>query len=234
MLGIWPWQKEFALLSEGAGNLEPFYCEELEKIVYARDRVIFPGIFQGQLRGGGPLRAIAVSMSSPAAVEAIILTNLAQGEGTAKDAAGIFLRRWPYLDKGPAGRALARVSGGGGFVSNHQTPSASSRDALARMALESGSPQSQGEQTDLFVLSRDLGGVLDRYCKNRFFDGLSISDTTCYKMPGCCLNGEGWLAIFLKPSAGYERLEELRLAVQRFNESAVTDPWNRQLFIIIE
>ncbi|MBI5415880.1 MAG: hypothetical protein HZA29_03595 [Candidatus Omnitrophica bacterium] len=224
MLGVWPWQKEFTFFLKAAGGLEPFYCEELDRVVYVRDWLTSPppsGIFQGQLKGAGPFRAIAVSMSSPAA-EAVIFTNWVQG--AVKDAAVAFLRRWPYLDKGPAGRVLA-----------HGT------DKEARLSLpEFESLSSQAEQTELSVLSRDLGEALHRYCQKRFFEEFHTKDdinafrSIYYGISGSCSSGKERVEIVLNPPAGHERLDELRLAAQRLNESAVTDSWNRQLFVTVE
>ena len=109
MLGVWPGQEEFLLLSKNTKTVEPFYDEVTDKVFYvaAGPASIFEKELKSKgaplLRKGAPLRSITILASPEGAAVMVILTNCADKAPT--DIMRAFLRRWPNLDAGPAGRA---------------------------------------------------------------------------------------------------------------------------------
>src|SRR3989338_7430800 len=116
MLGVWPGQEEFLLLSKNTKTVEPFYDEVTDKVFYvaAGPANIFEKELESKgallprkgaplLRKGAPLRSVTILASPEGAAGMVILTNCADKAPT--DIMRAFLRRWPNLDAGPAGRA---------------------------------------------------------------------------------------------------------------------------------
>ncbi|MBI5023890.1 MAG: hypothetical protein HZC18_02690 [Candidatus Omnitrophica bacterium] len=235
MLGVWPWQEEFSLLlSKNTRMAEPFYDEVTDKILYV---AAGPApIFQKELRGkGASLRSITVLTSPEGAPVMVILTNCADKAPT--DILEAFLKRWPNLDMGPAGRALyaADISGeaGGGYVHfplGHPAsppPEEEAQDLLGQAELGAS------------VIFQDWGNALNRYCQKHFFGKeFYSSDITqlvsmFYSLSGYYVPQDRALLVLLCPSAAYSCFNELQRAVQLVNEGGILDPRGQPLVIKI-
>lgn len=237
MMGVWPWQEEFSLLSKTPRMAEPFYDEVTDKILYV---AAGPApIFQKELRRkGAPLRSITVLTSPPAgslsaegAPIMVILTNCADKAPT--DILEEFLRRWPNLDMGPAGRALYAADipseAGGGYVHlplGHPAPR-EAQDLLWQAKLGAS------------VIFQDWGNALNRYCQEHFF-GKEFYDSDItrlvsifYSLSGYYVPQDRALLVFLRPSAAYSCFNELQRAVQLVNEGGIIDPRGQPLVINI-
>ncbi len=218
MMGVWPWQEEFLLLSKDTKTVEPFYDEVTDKVFYvaAGPARIFPGEPRSKTAS---LRSVAVLASPQDAPIVVILTNCA--DEAPSDILQAFLRRWPNLDAGPAGQALS-VS--------VPFPSGISQGVLEL----AGSP---GQ--DLSWVVRDWAGVLDQYCRRHFFGEKFINFditqliSTFYSLPGQCVFQEKALLVSLRPPSTYIYSKELQQAIEHINEANVTDPFGRPIFINI-
>src|SRR3989338_5351199 len=213
MLGVWPWQEEFLLLSKDIKMVEPFYDEATDRIlcVAAGPATAFQKEWKMK---EASLRSITVLPSPESAPIMVILTNCADSAPT--DIVAAFLRRWPNLDAGPAGRALRAegISGAG--------------NAPVR------SPQViQNDLQDPSLVCRDWGNVLSKYCQRHFlceeFAGIDAASliSAFYSLPGYCVARQQALLISLCPPGAYSFLNELRQAVQRINEAGIMDPLGR-------
>lgn len=238
MLGVWPWQDEFLLLSstitlllsKNTRMVEPFYDEVTDKTFY-----IAAGpaqIFQQELRiKKASLRSMAVLASPEGAPIMVILTNCEDKAPT--DILQAFLRRWPNLDTGPAGGVL-RAAGASGKIGNEQVRS------LPIVSIGKGSPDvSWPARLDASMVFQDWGDVLNRYCQRHFW-GEELSNfniiqliSMLYSLPGHYVIQEQALLISLCPPAGYSYFNELQRVVQRVNEAGITDFLSRPLVINI-
>ena len=234
MLGVWPWQEEFSLLSENTRMVEPFYDEVTDKILYV---AAGPApIFQKELRRkGAPLRSITVLTSPEGAPTMVILTNCADKAPT--DILEAFLRRWPNLDMGPAGRALYAAD----------IPGAGNAHAWLPPGTQGSLQVIQNDPQDLLwqaklgasVIFQDWGNALNRYCQKRFF-GKEFYDSDItqlvsifYSLSGYYVPQDRALLVLLCPSAAYSCFNELQRAVQLVNEGGIIDPRGRPLVITI-
>ena len=238
MLGAWPWQDEFLLLSsatfsilsKNARMVEPFYDEVTDKIFYV---TAGPApIFQQELRAKkASLRSVAVLASPEGAPIMVILTNCED-----KAPAGIlqaFLRRWPNLDTGPAGGVL-RAAGASEKIGNEPVCS------LPTASAGKGSPDVLWPaRLDASMVFQDWGDALNRYCQKHFW-GAELSNfniiqliSMLYSLPGHYVIQEQALLISLSPPAGYSCFNELQRVVQRVNEAGITDLLGRSLVINI-
>lgn len=241
MLGVWPWQEEFSLLSSTVSSIlskntrmaEPFYDEVTDRILYV---AAGPApIFQKELRRkGAPLRSITVLTSPPAgslpaegAPTMVILTNCADKAPT--DILEAFLRRWPNLDMGPAGRAfnVAEIPDGVGNGHVRSLQENDAPDAIWRAG------------QDPFLVFQDWGNALNRYCQKHFFEKeFYDSDITqlvsiFYSLSGYYVPQDRALLVLLCPSPPYSCFNELQRAVQLVNEGGIIDPRGRPLVIDI-
>lgn len=226
MLGAWPEQEEFLLLSKNTKTVEPFYDEVTDKVFYvaAGPATIFEKELKSKgaplLRKGAPLRSITILASPEGAAVMVILTNCADKAPT--DIVRAFLRRWPNLDAGPAGRALH--SGG---------------IPCARSPREDGPGAAWPAGQNPSLVFQDWGGALNQYCQKHFFggefSGLDITQliSTIYSLNGYCAAHEQALLVSLCPPPAYSSFSTLRQIVQRVNEAGITDPMGRLLFINI-
>ncbi|MEK6538604.1 MAG: hypothetical protein AABZ46_05720, partial [Nitrospirota bacterium] len=250
MLGVWPWQEEFSLLSKTPGMVEPFYDEVTDKILYVaagpasaeafplRPRSEASGeagpapTFQKELRRkGAPLRSIPVLTSPEGAPIMVILTNCA--DKAPADILQAFLRRWPNLDTGPASGVL-RAAGASGENGNEHVRS------LPTASIGKGSPDVLWPaRLDASRVFQDWGDALNRYCQKHFW-GEELSNfniiqlvSMLYSLPGYYVIQEQALLISLCPPAGYSYFNALQRVVQRVNEAGITDLPGRPLVINI-
>ena len=170
----------------------------------------------------------------------VILTNCADKAPT--DILEAFLRRWPNLDMGPAGRALYTAGipipasggageAGGGYVHlplGHPAPPPEEDQDLLWQAKSGAS-----------VIFQDWGNALNRYCRKHFF-GKEFYDSditrlvsTFYSLSGYYVPQDRALLVFLRPSAAYSCFTELQRAVQLVNEGGIIDPRGQPLVINI-
>ena len=238
MLGVWPWQDEFLLLSSTMTKLlskntrmvEPFYDEVTDKIFY-----IAAGpapIFQQELRTKkASLRSIAVLASPEGAPIMVILTNCE--DKAPADILQAFLGRWPNLDTGPAGGVL-RAAGASWEIGNEHVRS------LSTASIGKGSPDVPWPaRLDASMVFQDWGDVLNRYCQKHFwgeeFFNFNIIQliSMLYSLPGHYVIQEQALLISLCPPAAYSHFNELQRVVQRVNEAGITDLLDRPLVINI-
>ena len=237
MLGVWPWQEEFLLLSKNIKMVEPFYDEVTDRILYvaAGPAPAFQKELRRQgeplLRKGEPLRSIPVLTSPEGAPIMVILTNCADKAPT--DILEAFLRRWPNLDMGPAGRVLysAGIPGeaGGGYV-HHPLGHPAPRDVQDFLwQAKSGAS----------VIFPDWGNALNRYCQKHFF-GKEFYDSDIthltsifYSLSGYYVPQDRALLVLLCPSAAYSYFNELQRTVQLVNEGGILDPRGQPLMINI-
>lgn len=241
MLGVWPWQEEFSLLSKNTRMAEPFYDEVTDKILYV---AAGPApIFQKELmRKGTLLRSITVLTSPPAgslsaegAPVMVILTNCADKAPT--DILEAFLGRWPNLDMGPAGRALyaADIPGAG------NTPAWPPPGIQGSRQVIQNDPQDFLWQTKsgASVIFQDWGNALNRYCQKHFFGkefyGSDITQLVSifYSLSGYYVPQDRALVVLLCPSAAYSCFNELQRAVQLVNEGGIIDPRGQPLVMNI-
>jgi hypothetical protein len=232
MLGVWPGQEEFLLLSSTKSSIlskntktvEPFYDEVTDKVFYIAAGPV--GIFEKELKSkGAPLRGVTVLASPEGDPAMAILTNCA--DKAPADIVRAFLGRWPNLGAGPAGSALhaAGISGAG--------------KARARPPREdvSGAGGPAGQTPSLVF--QDWAGALNQYCQKHFFGGeFSGLDTThlistLYSLNGYCAAHGRALLVSLCPPPAYSSFSALQQIVQRVNEAGITDPTGRPLFIDI-
>ena len=222
MLGVWPWQEEFLLLSKHTKTVEPFYDEVTDNIFYvaagpagkAFNVAGIPGEAgnadpRSLLKVGGPLRSITILRSPEETPIMIILTNCADEAPT--DIFRGFLRRWPNLDAGPRSLHIQK-----------DTPDV---------------PWQAGQNAS--VIFQDWGGALNQYCQKYFFNVVAASSdmvpliSSCYALPGYHVPQERALLVSLRIPSGYLHSNALRLAVERVNEAGITDPLGRVLYINI-
>lgn len=233
MLGVWPGQEEFSVLSspisarttssmssKNARAMEPFYDEEMDRIMYvaAGPAPIFqkePG------QKVASLRSITVLTSSGESVPImVILTNCANWAPT--DIVRAFIRRWPNLFNGPAGRAFNAAGSGRRACSLHEN---AAPDALWRAG------------QDPFLVFQDWGDALNQHCHEHFFKAEAASDditpaiSSCYSLPGYYTPREHVSLVSLCVPGTYSWLNELKLAVERVNEAGIIDPLGRSLCI---
>ena len=214
MLGVWPGQEEFSssILSKSVRVVEPFYDEEMDRIMYV---AAGPApIFQKELKSkGAPLRSITIMVSPEEAPIMVILTNCADMAPT--DILRAFLGRWPNLDKGPAGRAVH---------------AAESRQEISPDVAMAGG-------RDPLAVFQDWGNALDQYCQKHFWGMEFAGDTSltskCYSLPGYYIPQEQALLVSLRPPVAYPYSDELQSAVERVNEAGITDPLGRKIIINI-
>lgn len=249
MLGVWPWQDEFLLLSKTITSLlskntrmvEPFYDEVTDKIFYvaagpasaeAFGEAGPAPIFQKELRTKkASLRSIAVRTSPEGAPIMVILTNCE--DKAPADILQAFLRRWPNLDTGPAGGVL-RAAGASEEIGNEHVRS------LPTASIGKGPPDVPWPaRPDASRVFQDWGDALNRYCQ-KHFGGEELSNfniiqlvSMLYSLPGYYVIQEQALLISLCPPAGYSYFNELQRVVQRVNEAGVTDLPGRPLVINI-
>ncbi len=223
MLGVWPWQEEFSLLSstlsKNVKTVEPFYDEVTDKIFYVAAGPATA--FQKERRSKeAPLRSITVLPSPESTPVMVILTNCADKAPT--DIVAAFLRRWPNLDTGPAGKALQ----GAPFLPTVSVP----KDVPGAMWRAGQNPS---------LVFGDWGNVLNGYCQRHFLCGeFARIDATSlisilYSLSGYCVAQEQALLVSLCLPEAYSSLSELQQAVARINEADVADPLGRTLFINI-
>ena len=244
MMGVWPWQEEFSLLSstlpKNTRMVEPFYDEITDKILYV---AAGPApIFQKELsRKGAPLRSITVLTSPEGAPIMVILTNCADKAPT--DILEEFLRRWPNFDMGPAGLAC-RQAGRSLYTADIPSPAGEVGGGYVHLPFGQGAPK---EAQDLLwqaklgasVIFQDWGNALNRYCQKHFFGKeFYDSDITrlvsiCYSLSGYYVPQDRALLVSLCPSAAYSCFNELQRAVQLVNEGGIIDPRGRPLVINI-
>lgn len=231
MLGVWPWQEEFSLLSSTLSKntrmAEPFYDEVTDKILYV---AAGPApIFQEELRReGASLRSITVLTSPGGAPIMVILTNCADKAPT--DILEAFLRRWPNFDMGPAGLAC-RQAGRALNVAAERLPA-------AKGSLRGGEiPDGAGQ--DPSVIFQDWGNALNRYCQKHFF-GKEFYDyditqlaSIFYSLSGYYVPQDRALLVLLCPPVAYSYFNELQRAVQLVNEGGIIDPRGQPLVINI-
>lgn len=228
MLGVWPGQEEFSLLSKNTKTVEPFYDEITDKVFYVAAGPAM--IFEKELKSkGAPLRGVTVLASPEGDPVVVILTNCADTAPT--DILRAFLGRWPNLDAGPAGRALHAV-GIPGAGNAHASLPVGSRGSPREDVPGAGQPPS--------LVFQDWGGALNQYCQKHFFGGefpgLDITQltSTIYSLNGYCAAHERALLVSLCPPPAYPSFSTLQQIVQRVNEAGITDPMGRKVIINIK
>ena len=168
----------------------------------------------------------------------VILTNCADKAPT--DILEAFLRRWPNLDMGPAGRSL--------YTAGIPSPASGGASEVGGgyVHLPLGRPASKEAQDLLWqaklgasVIFQDWGNALNRYCQKHFF-GKEFYDSDItqlasmfYSLSGYSVPQDRAFLVLLCPSAAYSRFNALQRAVQLVNEGGIIDPRGRPLVINI-
>ncbi len=228
MLGVWPGQEEFSLLSKSIRSVEPFYDEVTDKIFYVTAGPA--AIFENELKlKGAPLRSITVLEAPDGAPLMVILTNCADKAPT--DIFQAFLRRWPNLDAGPAGRGFytqeALQETGSEYTRFLQAIKKDDADILLQIG------------KNPFVALQDWGRTLNQYCQKYFFGeeffrfDVSQLISIFYSLKGYCAAQEHVLLVSLSLPREYSHLNELQQVIQRINEAGICDPSGRFLHINI-
>jgi hypothetical protein len=226
MASVWPWQREFSGFVQKAalGAAKSFYSKWLNREVFFEELNPLKLTLAADEASGEKvsLRTFTVFNEKGGAPQVGVLTN--QTDGKSEDILEAFFLRWPHLNKGA------------GFVL---------RSGTAAECTESRRDK-RGERgdaglncSDILGIYKDFGEMLNAYCQRYFFAdketdcGLTSMISRYYDIPGHCIVHDKNISIFLRPPPFYPFFEGLTNAVQRLNESAVTDPAGRNLLINI-
>ncbi len=224
--GIWPGQKEFPAFTQEAflGAPNPFYNRWLDKegCFMELNPAIFSSALEEAFGKNAPLKAVAVFDKEGGEPRLVVLAN--QIDSKAESLLEAFFLRWPNLDKGAAGSML------------HGNAAEEVKESYEH---EKGQICEWGDRQDTFDIYRDFGERLNSYCQRHFFsrqrEGRDLASmiSKYYNIPGHCMAQDKVVSVYLRVPPSYPFLEDLKAAVQRLNESAVTDPVGRNLLINI-
>jgi len=224
--GIWPGQKEFPAFTQEAflGAPNPFYNRWLDKegCFIELNPAIFSSALEEAFGKNVPLKAVAVFDKEGSEPRLVVLAN--QIDSKAESLLEAFFLRWPNLDKGAAGSML------------HGNAAEEVKESYEH---EKGQICEWGDRQDAFDIYRDFGERLNSYCQRHFFsrqrEGRDLTSmiSKYYNIPGHCMAQDKVVSVYLRVPPSYPFLEDLKAAVQRLNESAVTDPVGRNLLINI-
>jgi len=227
VVGIWPWQEEFAELT-GVVKWATRKTLEIEgigqSIYYTETKSDFLNAYLKMELA--PMTVLTVWSDQEKDPTVAILSN--DRQSPAQQIIKSFVLRWPYWSKNIAAN----------YIQDHSLePNPDDQgDLLKQIDQEFNEPHKFTELTEIFA---HFGNLLHAYCQRKFyakeFSGFDINDliTICYDLNGQLIKQDNLLLIKLIVPPNSQFIKQLKFAVKRINEGYIFDSQHRRLLMEI-